>query len=213
MPTYCTADDVLAQLGIPAWPQDGALTQEIVEGWIDDMEDHVDRLSRDSWRSTRVSDEYYDVNARGFERGAGVPVFINHMNLFPLTTLGSDKLEVWDGGQYVDWVADSSRVESRAGDYWFDYAKGVLYLRSSLWVDRPVSIRLTYRYGNKPVPGDVREATRLFVASKVLEVDDTLGNLVLGVDGSLTPADKVSLWRKQAVSILSGMASWRAISA
>lgn len=211
-PTYCTVDDVRQQLGLSVLPQDGPVTQENIEQWIMDLEDYVDRIAQDSWRTKISADELHDYDQGMFRRNVGVPIYLNNMNIFGLDSSEGDKLLVLEGNTWVDWLLDASRTEGRDKDYWVDKNKGIVYIRRAVWRSTGQSIDVTYRYGNKPVPGDIKEATRLLVAAKVLEVDDTIGNTITGSEGAITPKERVTQWREWATESIKGLARYRAMS-
>ena len=80
-------------------------------------------------------------------------------------------MEVWDGTQYEDWL--TTKTEGRNEDYWLDYEKGVLYLRTTRYT--PISgVRISYRFnsGNRTL---INNGAGLAQGATTATVDSTLG--------------------------------------
>ncbi len=121
-----------------------------------------------------------------------------------------DKLEVWNGSSYSDWLDD--KTEGRANDYWMDEEQGVLYLRYYFPYFTKKAVRMTYRYGESSVPNDILKATALIAAIKVLESDDRSSVMAeTGDPTRITYDSRVSKWQKEVDRIIRNHTELRVI--
>jgi hypothetical protein len=170
--TYCTPEDVQRQLQINDLGGDGRSkpTREDVMEFILEAEEDVNRATGHSWKSETVIDEIYspEENINDFE--IGIPIYLKHRKIRTLTEASGDKIEIWDGSTWTDWVASTSYTEGRNNDYWLDYNKGILWIRHAYLYES--GVRLTYRYGETTVPKDIRTVTSLMAAMQILDTND-----------------------------------------
>lgn len=204
---YCTVDDV-AKL----FRKEGAFgsntnpSKSDVEDMIDERTDFIDRETRNSWRENKVINEMHTFDGQ-YRWSAGRPLMLNKMKIItPLDSSKGDRLEIWDGNEWHDWVADSSEVEGRDGDYWLDGEMGQLFIyKRFTWVSQP-QIRVSYRYGsdasdtdgdNVPddLPRDIRMACAKLVAIDLVSSDQHT-QLVPGGEGAPSPESAMEQWRK-----------------
>lgn len=121
-----------------------------------------------------------------------------------------DKLEVWTGSSYSDWLDD--KTEGRANDYWMDEEEGVLYLRYHFPYFTKKAVRMTYRYGESTVPNDIKEAAAMMAAIKVLESDDR--SAVMAETGDPTRIvydNRIRNWQREIDRIIRNRTELRAI--
>ncbi len=213
--TYCKPADVNRYLNMQVnFSNDTTPTLQEIQEAILDAEGEVNDATNNSWKSLVVTDEYYDVPAATGQRYGPayghvegtfhgfVPLYMNKRNIKVFDTGEGDKIEVWDGSSYVDWVV--SKTEGRNDDYWLDTTLGILYMRINLWQwFRHQAIRLTYRYGKATVPGQIRKATALMVALEFLSSDDRSGLLnETGDSNTMTYDQRVTIYQKKIDKII-----------
>lgn len=202
--TYCDETDVEKILGKPAGFFGVGTTplKTEVNEMIEEVEDEINAITNHSWKSITVTEEYYDIPYLRFRRwNTGIPIKLRHRDI---TTLGgSDKVEVWNGSSYDDYVA--TKVEDRASDFWLDYTKGWLFLKSyPSYYRRDLALRMTYRYGATGAINPIKTATALMVAIKILQSDDKTMTLNETGDPTRLPYDpRISQWKARANRILS----------
>lgn len=173
-----------------------------VEATINRMEDHIDRETCHAWRAIQVTDEYYNIpyNCYNFYQRQ-FPIHLKHRKINTLVS-GTDKIEVWNGNEWEDLVLDANGyTEGRDGDYWVDYNQGVIYLVKKRPWTLDKGIRVSYRYGESSVPGDIEEACTKLVAIDIAENDDFVVQLPEGTD-KYGIMSKVDSWKEDVKRIL-----------
>lgn len=166
--TYCTPQDVARILNLTNNEGDRLefgfnatipTTQEI-EQFILDAEGIIDEKTHSAFgsRYTTITDEYHDLFYDYFETS----VHLVNPNVITLSNSDGDKLELFNGSEWVDWITD--KTEGRGDDFYVDYRLGKIYFRRR-WprYGRNV-IRATYRYQKfATVPYSIKVATVLEV--------------------------------------------------
>ena len=201
--TYCTSDDVAKFLWRDGSGDDFTTntnpTKTHVEQLINDAEDKLDSLTFHSWRLISIVDEIHDyiIDPRPsftwWVRGA---VYLNHRKLINPLVSGTDKIEVWDGSNWIDLVlVANGYTEGRADDYWIDYNKGIIYFINMYPYTAKRSVKITYRYGTTVVPNTIRNACIKLVVINLLYQDDRTVLLPEGTD-NLRLSEKIEGWRK-----------------
>jgi len=128
MGTYCDPEDVADFLQITGgFSSTTNPTSDTVERVIESIEDIIDARTKHAWRERRIVDEYkaprWDT---AFRLALPVPyVDLDHWQVFPLATASGDKLEVFDGSSYVEWLA-GGKVHGRTADYFLEERRGRL---------------------------------------------------------------------------------------
>lgn len=118
---------------------------EEVENLIQRAEDFIDFKTKHAWRERTVKEEYHDLNAY-YSPYNGYPFYLSHSNVKDFSSSKGDKIEVWNGNSYVDYVVD--KTEGRNQDYWLKNREGILYLREGVgWSITKDLIKVTYRFG------------------------------------------------------------------
>ena len=169
---YCASTDVQAELqGSTAFTTSTIPTLQQVINFINMAEDEIDRRTRNSWRSVTTTNEFYNIerNAK-YHWGGGLRIPLNHTNIKSFDTSEGDKLEIWQGNSYVDWIA--TKTEGRANDFWMDYKEGTLFIRLRFPAAYVKPIRLTYRHGESSVPNDIKNACVMLASMKILRNED-----------------------------------------
>jgi hypothetical protein len=173
-----------------------------VENLINRMEDHIDRETGHAWRAIQVMDEYYDIpyNCYNFYQRQ-FPIHLKHRNINTLVS-GTDKIEVWTGNEWEDIILDANGyTEGRGNDYWVDYTQGIIYLKDKRPWTLDKGIRVSYRYGESSVPGDIEDACTKLVAINIAENDDYVVALPEGTD-KYSIMSKVDSWKRDVERIL-----------
>lgn len=173
-------------------------TLEQVQQRIMAESDWIDQHTGHSWRARTVRDEFHNFENTYYWR-AGMPIKLLKRDVrTPLDSSEGDKIELWDGDGYTDWVADPAKTEGRNGDYWVNEPEGMLYIyRRQIFFRRHREIKLTYRYGKEKVPQAVRDACARRVAAYFLEAQQyrmtTPGN-----EEAPDPMNVAERWRELA---------------
>ena len=204
--TYCTVDDVRRILQTEfKFITDTMPTLNMVEDAINFAEDDIDHTTQHSWRTVRVTNEFYDIptgSARApVDYGANLQIYLRHRSVETLDTNSGDKLEVWTGSEYEDWTI--TRTEGRENDFWLDNEQGILFIRHFYPYFTRKAIRLTYRYGDSVIPKDIRDITAMIAAIQFLENDDRSGMLAeTGDPTRLSYADRIDRMQKRIDKII-----------
>lgn len=208
--TYCSPEDVARIMQL--YTNDGAVksfrgdtqpSREDVIISIQRAEEFIDRYTHHSWKTTTVTDEYYDFRPPRewgpYERRTDErALYLRHRKIKTFTS-GTDKLEVWDGSTWVEYIAN--KTEGRSEDYYVDYNKGVIYFQNSYPVYSRNAVRMTYRYGEDTVAAPIRDACAMLTAAEIAVNNDNMVVLPEG-GGEFKIPDKVDYWRRTAEHIL-----------
>lgn len=121
-----------------------------------------------------------------------------------------DKLQIYDGSSYVDWV--STKTEGRDKDYWIDYYRGIIYINTyafGTYLYRPYNVIVDYTYGagatatdRSKVPKAIEHAATLLVVADLLLNDDYAIVLPDGSPSTVDPMSKRNSLLKEAYGIL-----------
>lgn len=212
--TYCVAADVQRVLGrSTAFSGSTNPTDTQVATSILEAQDIIDGDVNHSWQTLTVTDEYYDLPRRDYGQNRsqfsdGVPIYLKHREITTLSSGSGDKVEVWNGSSYEDWL--STKTEGRADDFWLDYTKGILYLNTWPLVNgERARIRLTYRYGGGTVPQRIQRACALQTAILLAANDSTTSLIDEGAPGqSMSRDQQVAAWERQYLDIVTGLAEF-----
>ncbi|KKM07978.1 hypothetical protein LCGC14_1728530 [marine sediment metagenome] len=207
---YCTSADVFKflQLGASSDPNftgktdfdaNTTPTKTTVEAWINESEDYIDQETMHAWRAVTVTKEQHHLEAPHYQLRDGSEIKLLHRNIRTLTS-GTDLLEVWDGTQYLDYLAN--KTEGRNKDYWVNEQDGFVFVKTyPTYTPRYFGVRVTYRYGDTVVPGTIKRACVLFTAVNFLQSED---RSVLLPEGSsnISYETKSEKWEKKAEKII-----------
>jgi hypothetical protein len=209
--TYCTAANVASFLRLID-PATGARMvfgvsseplQSEVEAWINEAEDYIDEQTHHAWRSTQVSNELHDHHMR-WDGFGHLEYAVTLMNRSVLTFAhATDKIELWNGSAWKDLVDPANGfTEARDKDYWVDYTNGIVYLVSQRSILGRGTVRVTYRYGETVVPGDIKRAAEMLAGLRYLESDFYRLGLPDGQDFASPKASIMQKWRDDIEGIL-----------
>lgn len=171
--------------------------------WIFEAEDDIDNTTKHSWRETGVVDEMHTIDhltQTGGLWSRGRAVTLKHRMIKTLDTTKGDKIEVWDGSTWIDFVAN--RVEGRANDYWMDYTNGILVINSLFDYSYARGVRATYRYGESNVPKDLQRVATWMVAEAYYLNEDMNASLPGGEASNLKYSEKMEIIKKKIESKL-----------
>lgn len=201
--TYTTALNVQALLQRQtAFSVSTVPTLAQVESLIEAYEDHVDNDTDHAWRETTITEEFVDKKTN-YVYGTGIKFKLLHRKIKTFSTGDGDKLEVWDGNSWVDYLV--SKTEGRNEDYWTDEESGVFYIRSTYRIF-PKGVRVTYRFGESTVNQAIRLAVDNFVASDIILMYDS--QVTFAEDGgTIAPSRdrRSTFYREQAEKYLGNL--------
>lgn len=202
---YCDPSDVARYFRTleDGFSYDTNPSEAEVKEFILEASARVDRETGHAWRERRVENEYHDLEG-SYYYWAGTPIKLMKREIrTPLDATSGDKVEVYDGEVWEEWVSDSTMDEGRDGDYWVNTTDGLLYLyRRSWWFERYQSIRVSYRYGATQIPKDIQKATALFAAADLIRTDLYGDLLPTGGSDSPNPDTVAEKLEEQADRIL-----------
>lgn len=203
--TYCDPADVARYFRTveagEGFTFDSNPSKDEVKDFIMEATARVDRETGHAWRARTVTDEYHDLD-NSYYWWAGLPIKLMKRQIRPLDASKGDKLEIYDGSNWEEWLSDSSKIEGRDEDYWLNEVDGMLYLYLlPLGFDRYRRVRVTYRYGEDTVPPDIQKATAMLTAVDLIRTD-IYGDLLPTGGDSPSPDAMAENLEKQADRIL-----------
>lgn len=165
----------------------------------------IDRETGHSWRERKVREEYHDLDGV-YYYWAGTPIPLMKREIrTPMDASKGDKIEVFDGNEWEEWVSDNTYDEGRGnnGDYWVNTTDGILYLYRRTWFfERYQSLRISYRYGAETVPRDIQQATAKLTAADLIRTDLFGDLLPAGTQDSVNPNDAAKQLEEAAMKSL-----------
>lgn len=150
--TYCTVQEVADFLRVTITTVTNPTILQ-TEAIINRKEDIIDRRTGHAWRTAAITTEEHDLGLI-YTYGWGTPIFLHHRNIRAIDSSATpaDKVELWNGDIYQDVTSDTT-------NYKLDSVRGKLHVRGVLFtIMRKGRIRVTYRYGDATVPGDIKDA-------------------------------------------------------
>lgn len=195
--TYAKPEDVKRILQRGGFDQESEITFDEVEKTIERYEYFIDKAVNTSWKENIVENEYHDIPTGSYDWSVGRSIKLLYRDIRSI-----DKLEVWNGSSWEDWV-EGSQTESRNGDYWVDYGGGFLYLKLRYAFHWKQAVRVSYTYGKTSVTPDIRDATALLTAAELITGDDyTMVASDTGDPVRMTHDNRVSRWVRTARQII-----------
>lgn len=202
---YCSQSDVEryikpADPDTDAFTDATAITADDVGKFIEKWSAKFTRRTGQSWGASQVVDETHD-HDRLYYWLSGHPITVMKRNIItPLDDAKGDKLEVWTGNEWEDWVSMSQYSEGRDEDYWVDGPTGIVFVYERAILRPHPKFRLSYRYGNTEdyVPYDVRDAVAAATAADLIS-SDIYGVTVPGNNNAdnTDPQAAADEWREQ----------------
>ena len=174
---YCSVADVSDFLRVPI-TSTTTPNKTQVEKLINRKEEEIERRTGHAWRTIQKANEVHDLPLI-YTFGWGTPVMLQHRNIKDFDAAEGDKIEIWKGG--------SSEWENILGNSeWYDinYQYGKLFLRGFIFsILRKHRVRVTYRYGDSTVPGDIKDAIIKMVATEIINTSFRMDKLPTGGSG------------------------------
>lgn len=198
--SYCSVGDVADFLRIDINHTTNPNTK-MVEKIILRNEDEIDRRTGHTWRDVQYSNETLDVN-RLFDFGRGMVVYLKHRMIKPFDNRLGDKIEIWNGLEYIPYSIPES------GTVTMEPTMGAVYFRGFIFtLIRKHRFRITYRYGGEqegttPVPRDIEKAALLMSCIDVLSTDFQFSQLAYGGEGNVNKSDIMKMWQSQIDRIM-----------
>jgi len=198
---YCTVEDIRGLLQVSEITDSTNPNIQDVIKVINRAEDKIDNRTGHAWRQrysgtksgqhTDAQYEYYDIRGE-YVWHTGIPIHLQHRAVKSLDSNEGDAIEYWNGSEWEDWLAN--KTEGRGGDFWVDYARGILYVNYRRWHRKIQAIRMKYRYGESWVPGDIEDACAKLAAIDFLTGMDARAFTVQEDKKSMNHAKKVEVW-------------------
>lgn len=200
---YCSADDVAGYFEqYDTFDTTTDPTQSEVEEMIREWSAYIDRETRHAWRPNVVEKETHDQDHIYYWL-TGTPLNLLKRDLRPLDHSKGDRLEVWDGNKWEEWLSDPVYEEGRDKDYWLDAPVGQLWLYERAFISPHPKFRVTYRFGKDFVPKDIQKACAKYVAQDLVH-GDFYGTMVPGNNNAANsdPKEAATMWYKQAENVI-----------
>ena len=213
MPNYCTSSQVASFLQVPSFSGSTTPSGGHVDDFIDMSEARVDELTNHAWATARAGTVTNErariqlvrsnvINSRG-------RIQLKHYPIVDLAS-GTDKLNVWDGTAYTEYVANKTGTntvtDSVNKDWWVDTERGIVYINNYATLNmmnsspQGVDAYVTYRYATATTPADIKLATIYFTAAMIAMNDDL--NLMQEGDDSMDNAARSQRFEEMAMKIL-----------
>ncbi len=208
--TYCTSAEVFVflQLGASSdvnftgksdFDANTNPTKNTVENWIAESEDWIDQETMHAWRAVTITNEQHHLEAPHYQLRDGSEIKLLHRNIRTLTS-GTDLLEVWDGTQNLDYLAN--KTEGRNNDYWVNEKDGFIFIKTyPAYTPRTFGVRVTYRFGDTTIPRDIKTACKLLTSIQFLQGEDRSVILPEGTS-NLPYSAKEANWQKKVDEIM-----------
>ena len=191
---YTTSNDAVVQIK-SMFSNRTQPSKSDVEIFINEAEDYIDNRTKHGWREKTVTQEYHPIRTP-VHTLIGVPVVLNHRKIKTLSTSSGDKIEIWNGSTWEDWL--TTRSEGRNSDFWMNYTDGILYVRAYYLIHTELACRVTYRYGEVTVPKDIQQACTLLASADVIESDNYTAKHPAGDLDNVPVETKAERWRRRA---------------
>lgn len=200
--TYCTVEDVPLLCQLKDFEGNRAVfgesppvpTYEEVEVLINIAEDFIQDECKNAWgtRSVGITNALFDIWADYLETS----MQLDHPNISLFDTGKGDKLEIWDGTTWKDYI--TTYTEGRGDDFFVDYNIGKIWF----YRNRPASgrnrCRATYRYnGGATVPSAIREACALLVGIRLANTENVSLMWPEGESEEITKDSMIERWERQ----------------
>ena len=204
---YCTAANVASYCNITDSGGDRAVfgtdppipTQAEVEDLINIAEEMIEDKIKTAFgtRNITITEEYHDVYTDWKETS----IHLSKCDIVTLASGSGDKLEVWNGSSWVDWL--TTKTEGRNDDYWVDYSLGKIIFMNSKPNYKHRGVRVTYRVNsNTTVPKPISLATALQVGILLANSEHASVIFPEGESENNPAESRIKRWKTQIQDIL-----------
>jgi len=221
--TYCTVNDVEEFLQVPSFSGSTTPTSAHVTDFIAMAAERIDQLTDHAWSTARAKSVTEErariqrvrsnvINTRGRIQLKHYPILAFSQHATPSLTQTNGKVQIWDGGGYVDYLdSDNSKTMGTVTDvvdkdFWADTERGIVYINSyntlNLLNSSPSGVDgyVSYKYATADTPDDIKLACIYFTASTIALNDDL--NLMQEGDDSMDNATRSQRYEEMAMKIL-----------
>lgn len=202
--TYTTADDVAGLLQTTEFTLSTTPTLAQVEKIINRKEDRIDQKLMHAWREVSSKEMFLSPTFIDFRNGLRYD--LPNYTLKDFSDGSGDILEVWNGTEYIDYLAD--KVEGRNNDFWVDYTLGVLFIRTNTRPSTKKGIRVKFRYGEEDVTGEIEDLTTMLSCVDVLNQYEQ--NIRWSDDGgsnSNPNRDRIKVWKEEIKDLYNSLSN------
>lgn len=200
---YCSPTQLVDFLGLNVTlSETSSPTEDQVKMFIKQAMAELERRTKKSWRIKTFEKLVRDIPL-AWVNTRGIPIHLSHTDVEPLDHDEGDRIEAWNGTEYVD-VTESTRVTElpRLGKLWI---RG--YLWSWIREDR---LKITYRH-RSPLTWDVQEACLKLASIKIIERSFRMKTLAFG--GNIDPNTIVNQWREDVEMFIAESEEWTVVEA
>jgi len=172
-PGYCEPEDVVIYFDrFEDFDSETTIKRDRVKRQIASKSSKIDTYTGHAWRERTMENEQKSLHGT-YRWNSGIEIKLTRRDIrTPLDSEKGDKLEVWRGNEYEDWVASDKYKEGRDEDYWIEPSTGILHIfRRKTFFSRYRQLKLTYRFGKDIIPADITEACAKLVAADLMESD------------------------------------------
>lgn len=205
-PVYCTANDIADWLRVDINANTDP-TLSMVEEYIMDNEDRIDRLTGHTWLPDRQAVEEFSTT-KLYDWGRGMPLMPRHRNIKPFSAVDGDKFELWDGDSWIEQTV----APGNDGIIYFQEIKGITYVRGYLFtILKTNRFRVTYRYGGnndnvisetQTAPRDIKKCCKLMTCLDLLSTDFQMSQVAYGGEGNVDKDKVMNRWQKEIDNII-----------
>lgn len=199
---YITAQEVSDYLGLNITPSESSDPKlATFNKFIKMAMAEIERRTNRAWRIKRYDQLVKDVSAAWIPT-RGVPIYLAHSDMVPFDKDAGDKLEAWNGSEYVDYTT--------AVSIYYLERFGKIYIRGLSWSWlRDDRLKISYRYRSK-LTEDVKEATLKLTSVKLIERNFNIKTMVFS--NNINPVDATRQWRQDVDDWVSQEQEWSLIS-
>lgn len=162
---YCTFADV--KNFFKQAPIEQIMSESDIEAVIDRFGIEVERIAGMAWRAVAVTDELHTLS-RNVSTGPYFNIYSTKLKFLHIRSV--EELKIFDGTDYVDWIADANKTEGRAKDYFFDLENGMIYTIGYRWIWRGLDVLVSYTHGKAIVDTDAWDLNLRYVARHLMSM-------------------------------------------
>lgn len=156
---------------------------------INEAEEWINETCQTAWGTLflQLTDELHDIHVDHTESS----IHLNYGDVIDFTT--GDKLEIWDGSDWVDWIA--TYTEGRNDDFFVDYVMGKIYLMKRFHRLERLNAKVTYRVrANSTIPRTIKYSCAYLVGINILNSEYASVSFPSGEGEELTKRDVMNRW-------------------